>query len=238
MFKKFFGLTVMLLVIASNCFAMTFYQPVKIGFAGVPPYFGQNPKYMGGYFFEGTSYNDGNILRKAENPKESSEYGAGLARWGDGKDALYCKYQAGRNEKNHYLKFGGKDSYLVSDSTRRDISKIETDEGITLYVLYYRYNWYTDLSILGCLKDGTWVKYIDTSGEFQKKYFGDYSNGIHWIIYGSEKVDSNPSSYIICKGDTIIIPYNVHSNSGKSSGEFRFKWDDAAQWFGVEQIVY
>ena len=42
MFKKFFGLTLMLMFIASNCFAMTFSHPEKIGYAGGKPFVGQD----------------------------------------------------------------------------------------------------------------------------------------------------------------------------------------------------
>ena len=33
-----------------------------------------------------------------------------------------------------------------------------------------------------------------------------------------------------------VVGYNPHRTV--ETGEFRFKWDDAAQWFGVEKIVY
>lgn len=32
--------------------------------------------------------------------------------------------------------------------------------------------------------------------------------------------------------------YNVSRGRGGGDGEFRFQWDEAAQWFSVEQIVY
>ena len=35
-----------------------------------------------------------------------------------------------------------------------------------------------------------------------------------------------------CNGDTVTIKYK-HKNT-----EFRFKWDDAAQWFGIEKVTY
>jgi len=39
------------------------------------------------------------------------------------------------------------------------------------------------------------------------------------------------------RGDTLIIEYKSLSGD-KKIGEFRFKWDEAAQWFSVEQIKY
>lgn len=44
-----------------------------------------------------------------------------------------------------------------------------------------------------------------------------------------------------CKEDMIIIEYDNYNPNTKrmyKEGEFRFKWDDAAQWFGIEQVVY
>ena len=44
----------------------------------------------------------------------------------------------------------------------------------------------------------------------------------------------------VTRGEYIIIPYCRWYWQGKSApeGEFRLKWDDAAQWFGIEQVVY
>ena len=42
-------------------------------------------------------------------------------------------------------------------------------------------------------------------------------------------------------GNTIAVVYQRVNSSTKrltDEGEFRFKWDDKAQWFGIEQVVY
>ena len=237
----------MLLAISSTGFAMSFSQPIHLGHAGGYPYIGQSPYYKGGVFFEGTTYNDGKILQKAKDTKSSSEYDTGLARWGNGKDALYCKYKSydWYNSKNsavssrytkHQLNFGGKEQYLLSENQWREISKIETDEGITIYVLYFRYNQFTSLDILGCRKDGTWVKYIDM-GRIIEKYFGKHKMD---VVVGDEESLVNVN--VTCINDTIEIPYYTVSYSLSyrvtQKGAFRFKWDSNAQWFGVEQVVY
>ena len=41
-----------------------------------------------------------------------------------------------------------------------------------------------------------------------------------------------------CDGDTIVIEYVAGRRDTYRKGEFRFKWDEAAQWFSVEQVVY
>ena len=55
-------------------------------------------------------------------------------------------------------------------------------------------------------------------------------NAIGGVLYGKVKV----------KDDTIIIPYWYQLDEGieQYKGELRFKWDDAAQCFDIEKIVY
>ncbi|MBQ9572939.1 MAG: hypothetical protein IJR22_06065 [Acidaminococcaceae bacterium] len=39
-------------------------------------------------------------------------------------------------------------------------------------------------------------------------------------------------------GDTLVLYYSKAGMPARTAGELRFKWDDNAQWFGVEKIVY
>ena len=86
------------------------------------------------------------------------------------------------------------------------------------------------INIIGRQKDGKWVSYIDSS-VLTDKYFNGLqsyksSDGVH---YDSPQI----------KDDTLIIPYEYQIQfKVVTKGEFRFKWDDKAQWFGVEQVVY
>ena len=82
-------------------------------------------------------------------------------------------------------------------------------------------------SLLGRKSDGTFVKYFDT-WSISEKYFGKrfipnrgFYDGWH------------------CDRDTIIIEYARFGERGKKIkiGEFRFKWDDKAQWFGVGVLI-
>lgn len=41
-----------------------------------------------------------------------------------------------------------------------------------------------------------------------------------------------------CKGDTIVIQYCRLRSSDTMEGEIRLKWDEKAQWFGIEKIIY
>ena len=106
------------------------------------------------------------------------------------------------------------------------IIRIRTDEGITFYAIDFGYK-YGAFYIIGKRKDGKWIKYID-SHVINEKYFGKHLYYADAPMYCDEP--------IYCQGDTIIVPYKIIKNNAR--GEFRFKWDERAQWFGVEHIVY
>lgn len=205
----------------SNTWAMTFSQPVSIGHAGRYPYIGQSPYYKGGYFFEGASYNNGNVIR---TDGKTTEYGKGIARWGNGKQSLYCQYAGHNQAKKEGLWFGGSNNYLLKDDSWREIFKIESDEGLALYPLYYRYNYNYDLDVIGCRKDGIWIKYIDMQS-IVKKYFGDKQS--YNVTIGKHKAgDSHLNPHIRCENSTVIVPYFVCLFDPVrivEEGEFRFK---------------
>ena len=216
---------------------MIFSQPKYIGHAGRYPYVMQNPYYKGGYFFEGTSSNNGNILRMGKDGQDT-EYIEGLASWGTGKNALYCKFKAfPHNERkdDDGLNFGGKDIFILYEREWRDIFKIDNNKDIALYLLYYYHPKKGCLiNIIGCRKDGIWINYIDTD-QIGNKFFNNLPVGSRSPI-GS---DNEIGLITYCTEDTIIMPYTLSVYSEEiEKGEFRFKWDEKAQWFGVEQVVY
>ena len=98
------------------------------------------------------------------------------------------------------------------------------------YVLYHNYC-VSHLHILGKQKNGKWVVYID-SKKLSNKYFGgkDAYKEDGGVIY------DEPT----CREDSIVVTYRRWHWKGtsKPEGELRFKWDESAQWFGVEQVVY
>ncbi len=207
---------------------MTFSKPTYVGeiSTGI-----QSP--YGGYIIKGATQNNGDYFTKWR--KDGKYYGKGIAVFGKGNDALYCHYdyyaQIAPNSKESE-KFGSRDLSNTIDVGiwhGGSINKIDTNEGITLYAI--RFNYCTSfITLIGRTKDGKWIKYFDTR-DISNRY------GIKWgykedggIFYEYAKTD----------GDTIIIPYHRWHWSGesKTEGEFRFKWDDKAQWFGVEHIAY
>ncbi len=216
-----------LIFMAQSCFAMKFSKPVEIGQIGFPI-----QAQIHGLIVTGTSSNDG----KARSEHYSSRfivgevdktYTKGTARWGDGEDALYCKY----NHDERYIKFGGKNNYVIETvTTYQHIFKINTDSGITLYNIWL-FSGYKNFNIIGRQKDGKWVSYIDCE-KIAQTYFGGH------IAYKQRGgVDYDEPKF---QNDTIIVTYKNYSDMGQiiNQGEFRFKWNDAAQWFGVEQVIY
>ncbi len=224
--KKFLGLTLMLMFIASNCFAMTFSQPVKIGSIG---HYFQSP--WEGLPISGESYNSGkphNERRKLSDGTSAKTYEVGIARFGNGDDALYCSY----NYKDDYLKFGGKDNYVLSiGRSAKKIYRIDSDEGLTVYVIdTLRFGGF---NIIGRQKNGNWFSYVNSKVMTDKYFNGKMAyKGSEGVVYHDGEVKVN--------GDTIIIPchYQTERRSSVTESELRFKWDDKAQWFGVQHIVY
>ena len=228
--KKFFGILAILMILSSNCFAMIFSQPINTGGSIMFMQAG------GGMRITNATYNDGDFYRNNRNM-----YGKGMARFGNGEDALYVHYNAYNISNDDKVYFGGKDIRntvpIESFVFGEEIFKITTNESITFYMIHTSYDlpdetWWT---LIGRRKDGVWVKYFE-SAEIEKKYFSSHGN----VWEGQSICCDN----FRVNGDTIIIEYSrYHKNSGKhgnliKEGEFRFKWDDATQWFGVEQVVY
>ena len=218
--KNILGLILCLTLFSSTSFAMIFSQPVEIGSIGWPVRSSWN-----GIFVNGASYNDGHLVNTTS--QGYSYYDKGIARFGDGENALYCRYKYGVDG----LEFGGKEQFICTLSTSTyNISRIDSNEGITLYVL--KDEWYQSNSIviIGRLKNGKWVKYVDTT-DYIEKYFSSLKD------YAGASYYANTPKYnkVSCENDTVIIYYESGLDG---DGEFRFKWDDKAQWFGIEKVVY
>ena len=182
-----------------------------------------NEKYMKLYHHDGQK-------------KQINIYDKGVAAFGNDKERIYFHYDS-RNGVPTYDSATGTTN-VVSRLGERDInntvqvgigiptrlSVIGTDANMILYSLVN-----DDPSgvtgptqtIIGKLPDGTYVKYFDTS-ILKKQYFSDPSR-FHF------------SDSILIYKDTIIIPYH-NIDDQEQRGEFRFKWDDKAQWFGVEYV--
>ena len=209
-------------IFIANVEAMIFSKPIELfGKIGTT----HDPRK--GVVVINASSNTGKLINKDSRYKY---YDCGIARFGEGYDALYAHY-----DKNNpwRIYFGGdnkNNAYLLDVTIAwqgETIYKINTSEGIVLYLITC--GWDTpglDYDILGINKDGKWFKYVDSSN-VAKSYLTEIPNYVF----------SKPNIY----SDVITVSYardNGRYGITKPLGEFRFKWDDKAQWFGVEKVVY
>ena len=215
--KKFFGILAILMFFSSNCFAMIFSKPEKIGYIWL-----DNAGFYGnGYVIEGATNNVGKKRYSSMNNGKFS-YLEGTACFGSSGTSVYVNYGKG------ILRLGDKNfvrSVTVPIYADNRIFRIETDNKITLYPITAGHEGYGTYFILGRRADGVFVKYIDMENVTQK-YFGLNKHNLNTVFYDG----------LSCQKDTLILKY--HLNGNKRGGEFRFKWDDKAQWFGIEQVVY
>lgn len=233
--KKIFLILTALVIFSSKCFAMTFSQPVEIGKVGGQP--------VGGFWIKGATQNSGTSYKNGQFDKEwkTKLYEKGIAIFGNGKNPLYLHYDCSKNKNRGYQdayspKFGNKNatktvSLGAGEGQAVHVSQIKNDGNITLYLLCGEgpVAGTVDYVLLGVRADGAWVKYFDTR-EITDKYFGENLGLTKKPWYRN----------FLCRGDTLTISYERHQGKRGyvNEGEFRFKWDDKAQWFGVEQIVY
>lgn len=227
--KKILGiLSALLMTIAFQaiCYAIRFSQPQDVGQFGLI----QAGVFGGGISFTNATVKGSYFTKYNKNNNRS--YEKGVARFGSGEDALYVHFDLYGNSWASGTYVGSKDfrnSFAVNNVGQK-ISKISTDEGITIYPLLMEYGPETEWTIVGRQKDGKFVKYIDTR-DITQRYFG-------WNLEGASPVEYRK---IEVRDDTIILYYlqpMQNRNWNKFDGEFRFKWDDNAQWFGVEQVAY
>lgn len=228
--KTFLVLLTTMFVLDTTVAAMAFSQPIKIGeimidTAGV---------FGNGYLIKGAIENRGRERKIFFRGVERKSYEKGVAKFGnDENDVLYFHYDLLNNKYREM--FGARDltnTISLQMGEGNHIFLVKTDGGIVLYPIYYGYGTVTYYVILGKRDDGTFVKYIDTE-DIQTRYFGAKNNYINFYN-------------LSCKENEIVIPYEVSyiienhplTKYNRKKGVFRFKWDDKAQWFGVEQVVY
>lgn len=227
--KKFLGAAFATLLISNSAAAMTFSQPVQIGQIGFPV---QSP--YNGFLIIGATENSGAAqIEEGQFFKDGTPlktYAKGVARFGEGKDALFCDYDFNDEDYLHSIRLGGRGKYvLASDMSFKDVLKIDSDENLTLYVFYHQYCT-SHLNIIGW-KNGAWTNYID-SKKISETYFG----GNDGYKMDGSVIYNKP----VCKDDKIIIPYHRWHWEGDSEleGEIILKWDKKAQWFSIKQIKY
>ena len=220
--KKFLlGVVLSVLLTANSALAMTFSQPVEIGAIIYPP--------TNGILIKNAISNSGSLIGKFQN---ENIYDRGIAQFGSNADAIFVHYAP-----HEELYFGSKNKSsamkIASGLYGTTIFQIKNDSETKFYIL--RNNeatiGYINYVCLGKQKDGTFVKYFSTD-ELMQRYFG--------IISDRKKRSTIYVEKMYCQGSTIVIEYkrSQEKQLPTTVGEFRFKWDDKAQWFSVDHIVY
>jgi len=149
-----------------------------------------------------------------------------------GKENVYSTVKAVFGKENYILHlhfqpysavYGGEDVLNTVNVALVDgnciISKVENNKNIPLFLIFDMGGGGITYALIGKMTKGKWVKYFDTFDNSK-----DYSIGKVFI------------NEIFCREDKIIMKYRERQSN--KTGEFRFKWDNAAQWFGIEQIKY
>lgn len=210
----------------ATAFAMSLSQPEEIGRIGIA----QAGSGGGGMSFYNATANEGDFYR-VTNKNNKYTFGRGTVMFDKGADALYIHYNVYQEKHRGRVYCGGKniDNTVQLSVFNNFIYMINTDKGITLYPIRFAYGPESQWRIIGRRQDGKFVKYIDTE-EITKRYFGANATkpGKDLVTY----------AMIECHKDTIVIGYDADRSRQGDDGEFRFKWDEVAQWFSVEQIVY
>ena len=145
----------------------------------------------------------------------------GVAIFGNNHSKLYIHFKDDRN--NRYFKLGGES---ISNTVEVNLGyttiyQITTDSDLLLYAVE-ECDPTGDYTIVGKRVDGKFVKFISTE-DIKLKYFGR--------IYGG-----NQLAHIKVSEDKIIIPFGKDWRN--PTGEFVFKWDENAQWFSVDNVIY
>ena len=177
--------------------------------------------------------NDNNAINKVEQhySKNGKLYGfcKGVAKFGSGSNAIYQHYDIDNNDGN-YIMVGSENiqnTIKVSSYINGSLYCVKSDSNVVFYMIQTGYDVHEDdgYIIFGKRQDGSFVKYLDTD-DIKKNYFGERSS----IAWGN----------INFQGNTIKIVYEKHISGYNYTkiGEFRFKWDNNAQWFSIEQVVY
>ena len=157
----------------------------------------------------------------------SKNFLKGVAQFGDETDKIFEHYDANKDKNVRVGDKDEKNTITLEAVKNLSLHKVENDGEIRMYMIRKGNETHEEdgYIVFARRKDGRFVKYFDTD-DIRTKNFQDGSN----IAFGEIKFE----------GDTVKIVYERRIDSYKYAkvGEFRFKWDDKAQWFGIEQVTY
>lgn len=212
---------------------MIFSQLVEIGRIGYPP--------EGNMIIENATYissqSNGKSMGTFTYPYDTD------IKFNDGEDSIFVHHKSGYKSEPNFGDENINNSILVDTGLYGIvIYQLKNNSSIKFYLLM---TLEADASFTNwvCIgkKNGKWIKYFDLK-DIRKKYFGDEKFRHYYFALSLEKKSYNNYTYpiIYCKNDTIVMEYQKYESSTNSytKGEFRFKWDEKAQWFGVEKVTY
>ena len=216
--RLFVNIILALFMMSSMCFAMNMESMVKVGSVSFNPSpINGGIEISGAHTFIEGDKNKGVV--QIQVVKDSNEFTINKNQKSvEAFDKLYFHFDS----KNEISRFGSDNFnnavplYIFEGNT--SIYKIFNDTGLYLYLFASETGGGGSISVIGTTKDGKWVKYFNTR---------------------DAKESFNISSSAYCDecyvyGDTVILGY---FENGNKICELRFKWNEAAQWFGVEKIV-
>ncbi|MBR3621904.1 MAG: hypothetical protein IKN43_00950 [Selenomonadaceae bacterium] len=211
-------------IFSANALAMKFYRSKNVGEITLAP--------SGIFEIKGAISNIGQPFTnpqfiKAYNFKKGNiPYNKGVAYFALGGRSIYFHYDSKNGGSGVISQIGDQDiknTVSVGMGIPTQLNFVEASSS-RYYILIN-----SDPSgligpthtVIGRQLDGSYVKYFDTA-DIKRKYFKD-PRAFHL------------SEDVLFYEDSIIVPYHNTSNETQR-GEFRFKWDDKAQWFGIEQV--
>ena len=128
---------------------------------------------IGGFAFRDGIYNEG-ILDKnnRRNKDRNYVYTSGIARIGNGVEAVYFHYRTGDYRRNipQIMAFGDRENMnntIPITLMAADVFKIQRDEKFSLYLIHDEEERYI---LIGRKSDGQWVKYFNR--RYQGKILG------------------------------------------------------------------
>ena len=135
-------MTIGCIICSGTVFAMQFYQMEEVGYIGISQAGGGS----GGIYVGNASANTGDYYR-VYNKNNKFSFGKGVARFGNGEDALFINYNA-YQENNRGVVYCGaenKANTVQMEILNDFIYKINTDSGITLYPIRFWYSYEADM---------------------------------------------------------------------------------------------
>ena len=195
--------TALVMSTAASCFAMQFSQPVEIGSSFCDHFIGK------GHTIEGATEIKANKYYHPIKKAYLGCYDKGYATFDGGK--LYVYYD-GANQC--LIRIGASDRTNTVQTACGGISKINTDQGITLYLLTGDGEGYPSYALVGKRADGRFVKYVDGTA-IDKAY--RINSAPYWYTFDVNK-------------DNII----VHYHDGNIN--IKLQWDEAAKWFSYARL--